>query len=238
MSSKLLITEITYMGALFCVIGLQRNEREIHSIRPVCPNFHGWRYFPYRRGDILQCDLAQVRGAAPHLEDRLCSTPFEKKAAIAEGETVAYLRRAETADSLKELFGCAVYENRRGSGLYAKPASAKRSVCGTATSNLRLELCGGELRATLALRSGEVLRDLPVVDRDWRDFVQGALAPSRGPNRQARLERFLNSQFHYKILSCPHHYVRLGLTRPFKDVCWVMLDTLFPLPTAEWLQDC
>jgi len=238
MSSKLLITEITYMGALFCVIGLQRNEAEIRSIRPVAPNFYGWRYFPYRRGDVLQCDLAQVCAAAPHLEDRLCSTCFEKKATIAEAETVAYLRRAEYADSLQELFGCAVHENRRGSGLYAKPASAKRSICGTEPSNIRLELCGGELRATLALDCGEVLRDLPVVDRDWLDFVRGALAPPRGPSRQAHLERFLNSQFHCKILSCPHRYVRLGLTRPYKDVCWVMLDTLFPLPTAEWLQDC
>lgn len=238
MSSKLLITEITYMGALFCVIGLQRSDSGIRSIRPVSPNFHGWRYFPYRRGDILQCELAQVPGSAPHLEDRFCSAGFQKKASIAEAETVGYLRQAECAGALQELFGCVLYENRRGSGFYAKPYSAKRSICGTETANLQLELCGGELRATAALRSGEVLRDLPVVDRDWLDFVQAALAPPRGPNRQARLERFLNSQFHYKVLSCPHHYVRLGLTRPYKDVCWVMLDTLFPLPSSEWLQDC
>jgi hypothetical protein len=51
------------------------------------------------------------------------------------------------------------------------------------------------------------------------------------------LDRFLNSQFHYKIMSCPHHFVRIGLTRPYKDVCWLMLDTLFPLPKAEWLEE-
>jgi hypothetical protein len=237
MSSKLLITEITYMGPMFCVIGLQRNGAEIRSIRPVRPSDHGWRCFPYRRGDILRCELMQLQAPQPHLEDRLCSSPFLKESAIAEAETVTYLRKAELAGSLPELFGCILHENKRGSGLFAQPLQAKRSICGTATRNLRLELCGGELRATLALHSGEVLRDLPVVDRDWRDFITAALAAGRGSNRLARLERFLNSQFQYKILSCPHHFIRLGLTRPYKGVCWVMLDTLYPLPASEWLEE-
>jgi hypothetical protein len=47
----------------------------------------------------------------------------------------------------------------------------------------------------------------------------------------------LNSHFHYKIMSCPHHFIRLGLTRPFHDLCWLMLDTLFPLPRPDWLQE-
>jgi len=38
-------------------------------------------------------------------------------------------------------------------------------------------------------------------------------------------------------MSCPHHFIRLGLTRPFHDLCWLMLDTLFPLPRREWLQE-
>jgi hypothetical protein len=121
--------------------------------------------------------------------------------------------------------------------LFAIPSEPKRSICGSETQNLRLELCGNELRATLALSSGELLRDLPVVDRDWRDFIDAALAESRGANRVARLERFLNSQFHYRILSCPHHFIRLGLTRPYHDLCWLMLDTLFPLPRPEWFEE-
>ena len=98
-------------------------------------------------------------------------------------------------------------------------------------------MCANELRATLVLPSGEVLRDLPVVDRDWRDFTDAALSAQRGANVAVRLERFLNSQFHYKMLSCPHHYVRVGLTRPYRDVCWLMLDTLFPLPKPDWLEE-
>ena len=235
--TKLLITEITRMGPAFCVIGLVRENEEIHSIRPVHANALGWSYFPYQRGDILECTLAPCPAAKPHVEDRVTIPGLQKSSSIPEAEVVVWLRKAETASSLPELFGCALHENRNGSGLFAKPGEGARSICGCETQNLRLELYANELRSTLALPSGELLRDLPVVDRDWRDFVDAALASGRGANRVARLERFLNSQFHYKILSCPHHFIRLGLTRPFHDVCWLMLDTLFPLPRLEWLEE-
>lgn len=235
--TKLLITEITRMGPAFCVIGLQREKERIRSVRPVSPSANSWLDFPFRRGDILNCDLAPFCGAKPHIEDRVSTRGFQKDSAVPEPEIVTYLRKAEFADSLPELFGCALHENKSGSGLFANPAEAKRSICGTVTQNLRLEFCANELRATLVLSSGEVLRDLPLVDRDWREFIEAALSENRGANRLARLERFLNSQFHYKILSCPHHFIRLGLTRPYHDLCWLMLDTLFPLPNLEWLQE-
>lgn len=235
--TKLLITEITRMGPAFCVIGLEHDKDTFRSVRPINPGNIGWRYFPHQRGDILSCDLAQLGAARPHVEDRVSSRGFQKESAISEAEAVKYLRKAECGETLPELFGCALRENKGGAGFFAKPGEATRSVCGTQTQNLRFEMCGNELRATLALPSGEVLRDLPVVDRDWRDFVDAALAESRGPNRMARLERFFKSQFQYKVLSCPHHFIRLGLTRPYQDVCWLMLDTLFPLPAPEWLEE-
>jgi hypothetical protein len=235
--TRLLITEITRMGPAYCVIGLQREKDKIRSVRPVTATANSWLHFPYQRGDVLQCDLAPFFGAKPHIEDRVSSSGFEKESTVPEPEVVSYLRKAETAGSLTELFGCVLHENKNGSGLFAMPPEAKRSVCGTVTQNLRLELCANELRATLALSSGEVLRDLPVVDRDWRDFIEAALAIRRGANRLARLERFLHSQFHYKVLSCPYHFIRLGLTRPYRDLCWLMLDTLIPLPKNEWLEE-
>jgi hypothetical protein len=235
--NKLLITEITRMGPAFCVIGLHRENGKIHSVRPVTSTANSWLHFPYHRGDVLQCDLAPFSGAKPHIEDRVSTRGFQKESDVPEPEVVAFLRKAEIAGSLPDLFGCVLHENRNGSGLHAMPLEPIRSICGTETKNLRLELCANELRATLVLSSGEVLRDLPVVDRDWRDFIDAALAESRGANRVGRLERFLNSQFHYKILSCPHHFIRLGLTRPYHDLCWLMLDTLFPLPRQEWLEE-
>ncbi len=235
--TKLLISEITRMGPAFCVVGLTREEKQIQSIRPIPLTAHGWRHFPHRRGDILECSLTPVCGAKPHVEDRLSTRGFQKTSSIPEGATAGFLRKAEFAENLAGLFQCPIHQNRNGSGLYAMPNQAQRSICGCATGNLSLELCANELRASLVLPSGEVLRDLPVVDRDWRDFIDAALAPDRGANRLARLERFLNSQFHYKIMSCPHHLIRLGLTRPFHDLCWLMLDTLFPLPQPGWLEE-
>ena len=117
--TKLLITEITRMGPAFCVIGLQRENERIHSIRPVPASANGWIHFPHQRGDILEFSL----------------TPFP------------------------------------------------------------------------------------------------------GAKRLPRLERFLNSNFHYKNMSCPHHFIRLGLTRPYNGLCWLMLDTLFPLPQKDWLEE-
>jgi hypothetical protein len=235
--SKLLITEITRMGPAYCIIGLQHENERIQSIRPVPSFSNGWPHFPHHRGDILECALTPFPGAKPHVEDRVSTRGFKRISAVPEAETVVYLRKSELAQRLVDLFGCAIQENKKGSGLYANPREAQRSICGCQTQNLRLELCANELRATLALPSGELLRDLPVVDRDWRDFVDAALAEGRGANRTARLERFLNSHFHYKIMSCPHHFIRLGLTRPFHDLCWLMLDTLFPLPRREWLEE-
>ena len=235
--SKLLITEITRMGPAFCVNGLQREKESIQSIRPVALYANGWMDFPHHRGDILDCSLSPFPGSRPHVEDRTSTRGFQKSSAIPDAQVVMYLRKAEYSPSLPGLLGCAVHENKKGSGLYTLPQEAHRSTCGCETQNLRLELCANELRATLVLSSGEVLRDLPVVDRDWRDFIDAALAPDRGANRGTRLERFLNSQFQYKIMACPHHFIRLGLSRPYHDLCWLMLDTLFPLPRREWLEE-
>jgi hypothetical protein len=235
--TRLLITEITRMGPAFCVVGLQRENDKIRSVRPVSTTANSWLHFPYQRGDVLQCDLAPFSGAKPHVEDRVSTRGFQKESTVPEQAVATFLRKAEIAGTLPELFGCALHENKSGSGLFAMPQEANRSVCGSETRNLRIELCGNEVRATVALSSGEVLRDLPVVDRDWRDFIEDALAEGRGANRVARLERFLNSQLHYKVLSCPHHFIRLGLTRPYHDVCWLMLDTLIPLPKRDWLEE-
>ena len=223
------------MKSGFCVIGLQRNGDSIQSLRPIRPG--GWKQFHHQRGDVIEFSLLAAPGEPPHVEDRRSTRDLRRRGAVDEPDVVNYLRKAESADCLRNLFECRIYENKRGSGAHALPREARRSICGCQTENLRLELCGNVLRATLVLSSGELLRDLPVVDRDWLDFLDAALAENRGANRAARLERFLNSQFHSKIMNCPHHFVRIGLTRTFLDVCWLMLDTLFPLAKMDWLEE-
>jgi hypothetical protein len=66
--TRLLITEITRMGPAFCVIGLQHEQQKFHSIRPVSSSTHGWKHFPYQRGEILECSLVPFSGTAPHVE--------------------------------------------------------------------------------------------------------------------------------------------------------------------------
>lgn len=243
-STKLLITEITRMGSAFCVIGLQREGGRVQSLRPVRSLAKSWRRFPYQRGDVIKFSLLATPGKPPHVEDRVTTRDFRKSATISEPDVVAHLRNAECAESLRDLFGCAIRESKRGA--YALPEEARRSICGCPAQNLRFEFCGKQLRAKLVLASGELL-DLPVVDRDWLGFVDDALAENRGPNRAARLRGFLNSQFQYKVISCAHHFIRIGLSRPFspqssspgvgRNVCWLMLDTLFPLPKVDWLEE-
>ncbi len=235
--TKLLITEITYMGPVYCVIGLVREGSAIYSLRPLPPRSNGWVSFPFQRGDILECNLVKLPCARPHAEDRVSTRGWKKVGEISHSEVVKYLHRAEVGDSLRDLFGCVVKENPKGSGMYSQPGAGMRSICGCVTVNLALENVGGELRASLVLRSGETLRDLPVVDRDWIDFVKAATDVLRGPNRHQRLEKFLGAHFQQKVLDCPYHFIRLGLTRPFKRRCWLMLDTLFPLPQTSWLEE-
>src|SRR5271154_5480986 len=139
--TKLLITEITRMGPAFCVIGLQREKDKIRSVRPVTATANSWLHFPFQRGDVLQCDLAPFSGAKPHVEDRVSTRGFQKESAVPEQEVVTYLRKAEIAGTLPELFGCVLHENKTGSGLFAMPHEANRSVCGRQTRTLRLELC-------------------------------------------------------------------------------------------------
>ena len=129
--TKLLITEITRMGPAFCVIGLERNKDKIRSIRPVSASANSRLHFPYHRGDVLHCELAPFGGAKPHIEDRVSTHGFNKQSSVPEPEVVACLRKAEIADSLSELFGCALHENKTGSGLHARPSEPKRSICGT-----------------------------------------------------------------------------------------------------------
>jgi hypothetical protein len=102
---------------------------------------------------------------------------------------------------------------------------------------VRLEMVGNVLRGSLMLPSGEALRDLPVVDRDWRDFVRAATEPGQGANRSQRLQKFFKLQLPQKLMECPRCFARLGLPRPLRGRCWVMLDTLFPLPQSHWLQE-
>ncbi len=83
----------------------------------------------------------------------------------------------------------------------------------------------------------EMTVDLPIVDRDWRGFIDRLIQRIEGANHLTRIKRFLNGSVKARLLDHPSRFLRLGLSRPYKERWWLMLDSLFPQPDEEWRAD-
>jgi hypothetical protein len=234
--TELPISDITRMDRRFCVLGLQRDSNGFSSIRPIPPNTTGWRPFPYGRGDRIVFDLDVVPVTRPHFEDRRTAR-HRKLGAVTEIELVQFLKQAEVAPSVTGMFGCCLRAG--GSGLYVNPDNATRSICGCEISAVRFRFYAEKVRAALALRSGDTLEDLPVVDRDWCEFADNLKNRIRvQPEAPARLQELFESIVEQQVTSSPIRFARIGLSRPFRGRrCWLMLDSLFPLPKSAWLAE-
>ncbi len=236
--TELILSDITRMGQGFCVIGLERIENGFRSVRPLLPFADSWpASFPFHRGDIIQFDLYPVPVTRPHIEDRRSRGQPKILRRVSENELVAFLRQAEYSADLNGLFSCGVQENTRGSGIFVLPGQGQRSICGCEVNNVRFEVFPDEVRAMILLPSGVVLRDFPLVDRDWRNFIDQIFEKMVGANRLQRVQRFLNSKIAQILLSTTDLFARIGLTRIHNDRHWLMLDTLIPLPQTTWLND-
>ncbi|MDP9268299.1 MAG: hypothetical protein M3P27_08240 [Acidobacteriota bacterium] len=237
--SELLISEVTRMGDGFCVIGLMSNPAGVCSLRPMPHGGFAWRPFPYRRADRIAFDLQLVSLAAPHLEDRVCSN-HRKLGSISEDEMLDLLQKAELGESRADLFGCAVRSTASGA-TYVKPGHGERSICGCRIENISFDFSHypkKNVRAALLLASGDRLDSLPVVDDDWLRFIDHLWERSQGTvNIGSRLQRFFNQQIKEHVLSSAIPFVRIGLTRPFHGRCWLMLDSLFPVPKRNWVEE-
>jgi hypothetical protein len=243
--TELILSEVTRMTPGHCVIGLEAAGQGFRSIRPFPLRGRAWPSpFDYPRGAKLRFNLGCPPAEPPHTEDRLSTGILEIIAGISEAGLVDCLRRAEVADELEDLFGCETVETPSGR-LYTKAGEGSRSICGCGFLNIRLgrverEISGKverQIRASLTLPSGETLRDIAVVDRDWSAFVEHAETQITGANRLRRLNRFLRERAIENVLSEANHFARIGLSRPFRAGCWLMLDSLFPLPKEEWLSE-
>lgn len=238
---ELLISETTRMGSGSCVLGLEAFNSGFRSVRPVPPGSVAWPFFPYRRADRVAFELSDVPVTRPHVEDRVTAS-HRKLGSVTENELVACLKQAEMAHSTKELFGCQLHLSPRGSGAaYADPHDAIRSISGCEVEGISFsfKFYPESIRVSLALKSRETLQSLPVVDRGLIDFVED-LAGNHGRenNLNSRLDRFFNSVYKSTIMSSPTKFARIGIARPFDDgFCWLMLDSLFPLPQREWQKE-
>ena len=235
---ELLISEITRMGQGFCVIGLERHTNGFSSVRPVPWGGGPWIQFPYDRADRVTFDFDPLPVTSPHFEDRRAAHP-RKLGAVTEVELVQCLKQAEVAASVTGLFGCCPYPG--GSGVYVNPDDARQSICGCEINAINFRFYTDmRIRVALALNSGDTLQDLPLVDRDWNEFAN-VLKDQIGerPGVPARLQDCFNSFIEKQITTSLIRFARIGLSRQFCGRrCWLMLDSLFPLPRNEWLTKC
>jgi hypothetical protein len=241
-TTELLVSEITVMGAGFCVIGLERLPAGFRSLRPIPRNSYSWTKFSHQRGDRVAFELSFMSALPPHGEDRRAGN-FQLLGSVSEAQLLECLKRAELAGSVKDLFGCAVHPSPRGGeAVYADCKEAQRSICGCeiAAVSFSFRFYPPKIRAAVALKSGETLESLPVVDAGWIG-VANDLTSHIQDDRKRRLEaqHFFDSVIQKRIISSNHRFARIGLARPKNDegFCWLMLDTLFPLPNPAWLNE-
>jgi len=241
--TELILSDITMMGTGYCVIGLEKaRDGAYRSVRPLPPWGFAWREpFGFERGNVVEGRLRPARATPPHLEDHESSGLFDAGRRLTEADLVQSLRRAEMAEHLEELFDCRMHSSGQAArALWVDPSEAHRSVCGCDYTNLRFRLFpepeGFNLRAELALRSNERIPSIPIVDREWRRFVDRVVDRVRRSDPLPFVERFLNRSVTARMLGEWEVFARIGLPRPRQDQhCWLMLDSLFPQPDESWL---
>lgn len=242
--SELILSDITVMGAGYCVIGLEKLSADsFRSVRPIPPRGFAWpQPFKFNRGDVAHFEPRPTTPTLPHREDLRSNGLSQLPGSVREEELVGCLQKAEVSPDLEGLFGCQLESDTHGGNSWVKPERAGRSICGCEYGNIRFRLFMDSgritLRARLLLLSDESLASLPVVDREWRRFIESANEhlPESRPN--LTLESFLNRSISAKLLDAPQGFARIGLARAEKDgKCWLMLDSLFPQPKASWLEE-
>ena len=240
---ELILSDITVMGQGYCVIGLeQRSPDSYRSVRPMPPWGFAWREpFPFRRGENVHVQWRPTTPNRPHLEDRRCYGLSATSQSLAQEDLIECLKKAEVSPDLEHLFECPVQLSPHGGrALWVNPPEATRSICGCEYNNLRFRLFpepeGFALRAEIILNSNERISSIPIVDREWRHFVERLVQRIQRPNPLPLAERFLNRSVCSKLLAMPQQLARIGLPRPRADKqCWLMLDSLFPQPNDSWL---
>jgi hypothetical protein len=239
---ELILSDITEMGSGFCVIGIESvGENLFRSVRPIPPQGFAWdRSFPYQRGNGVRFASRHTSVLPPHAEDQNTFGLQASGRCLKELELVDMLQRAEVSAELEGLFACELHAGTNGGNAWVDPSQASRSICGCLYRNLRFLVFQDPsrvtLRARLVLISGETLNSLPIVDREWRRFMDEVVERLAKSQRPIDLDRYLNRVVRHKLLQALHAFARIGLARADNGrKCWLMLDSLFPQPDSSWL---
>jgi hypothetical protein len=233
------------MGAGYCVIGLEQTSPDSFcSTRPLPPKAFAWREpFPFKRGDSIYYEPVPTVAKRPHIEDQQCNGLQPTDRSLGEAELVECLRKAEFSSTLEYLFECQPQSSSGGGrAVWVNPQEARRSICGCEYDNIRFRLFperdGFNLRAKLALASGERLDSIPIVDREWCRFAGSLVQRVKRSDPLPLAERFMNRSVANKLCATLKRFARIGLPRPRGDQqCWLMQDSLFPQPNSFWLDE-
>jgi hypothetical protein len=239
---ELILSDITEMGSGLCVIGIEPACEDLfRSIRPIPSRGFAWeRSLPHQRGNGVRFASRPTSVSPPHIEDQNTFGLQASGRCLNELELVGILQRAEVSEDLEGLFGCGLHADTNGGNAWVDASQADRSICGCLYRNLRflvfMDPSRITLRGRLVLTSGETLNSLPVVDREWRRFMDEVMQRLAKAERHIDLDRYLNRFIRPKLLQALHRFARIGLARPGNaHKCWLMLDSLFPQPDASWL---
>lgn len=240
---ELILSDITVMGQGYCVIGLEQDSAgSYRSVRPRPPWGFTWREpFPFKRGHRVRCQLRLSAGLeSPHLEDWDSNGLIGTGVYLTEDELVGCLKAAEVSSSLEGLFGCELKSATDWAPSWVLAQTGARSICGCRYTNIRFSLTQEPnrltLRAQIVLPSRERRNNIPVVDREWKRFLQTLMRRLEGAEAVAKAKQFLNGPVRTSLLRSAHSFARLGLARPGQDgKCWLMLDSLFPQPNDSWM---
>ncbi len=238
--TEIILSEITRMANGYCIIGLEPAGAAYRSVRPMPPRGYAWGPpWPYGRGDRLRFRLQPLPAAPPHVEDYAAAGTPECAGKLSESDLLRCLRAAETGKKREELFGCGLRTSAMGGGAaWVNAQEAARSICGCDFRFLRFHWKHDRWRVELHLAAGETLGSLPIVDSDWNDFLEEAGKLTGAQNPPERLRTFLNQTVTAAIWKDANRFARIGLARPnVQGACWLMLDSLFPLPKREWLAE-
>jgi hypothetical protein len=240
--AEVIISDITIMRDGYCVIALEQvGPGSFRSVRPMPLWGFAWRApFPHQRGDHVECDLRPRKEArAPHVEDLQPGSLKPTSRKIGESELIRCLRQAELSENLHGLFG-ANLQTSGGGNAWVVPGEATRSICACRYRQVWFQLFqnaeGLRLRARLGLFSGESLRSLPVVDREWQSFIEAAFGPRIPADQVKQSTANLNRALYPRLRGSMRALARIGLARESAGRCWLMLDSLFPQPQEAWLK--
>lgn len=223
------ITDLSRMGGdRVCIFGL---DMEGNPIRPTLPSgirerhlFDDENNFIIKPFAEINFDLLRNRPQPPHSEDYIMNPRVKPELIrnLTPQESEKYLNE-NLYPSVDEIFGAPIYQHR-----YLKKGEGERSL-GTIKADRILFFEYGlkdngkfEYRITFNDATGSIY-NLPITDCAFRNYCNNLKDIQEGNIQSIRWKLLRN-------LNKKNVYLRVGLTREFRDVHWLQVSGIHTFP--------